>query len=85
MAIVAPDLARKLDRPLLVLGGRYDYNVAASETESWARWLSESPRAPHRVRVLDCVTHALNCITQKDPMRITPDDIGRDLAPDVVD
>lgn len=85
MATVAPDLARKLDRPLLVLGGRYDYNVAASETELWARWLSESPRAPHRVRVLDCVTHALNCITQQDPTRITDSDIGRDLAPELID
>jgi hypothetical protein len=33
------------------------------------------------VRVLDCVTHALNCIKQPDPARIRPDDIGRDLSP----
>jgi hypothetical protein len=85
LATVAPGLARKLDRPLLVLGGSYDYNVAVSEIESWDRWLRASPGAPHRVRVLECVTHALNCITQKDPARITPDDIGRDLAPELVD
>jgi alpha-beta hydrolase superfamily lysophospholipase len=85
LATVAPGLARKLDRPLLVLGGSYDYNVAPSEIESWDRWLRASPSAPHRVRVLECVTHALNCITQKDPTRITPDDIGRDLAPELVD
>jgi len=36
------------------------------------------------VRVLDCVTHALNCITQPDPVRITPADIGHDLAPALV-
>ena len=36
------------------------------------------------MRVLDCVTHALNCITQPDPARITPDDIGHDLSPDLV-
>jgi hypothetical protein len=84
-ALAAPDIARKLDRPLLVLGGSYDYNVAPSEIESWARWLSASSRAPHRVRVLDCVTHALNCITQKNPAHITAGDIGHDLSAELVD
>jgi hypothetical protein len=36
------------------------------------------------VRVLDCVTHALNCIREPDPTRITPADIGRDLSPALV-
>lgn len=84
LATEAPELARKLDRPLLVLGGSYDYNVAPSEIESWARWLGASSRAPHRVRLLDCVTHALNCIPQRDPTRITAEDIGHDLAPELV-
>ena len=85
LASKAPELARKLDRPLLVLGGSYDYNVVPSEIEAWARWLEGSPRAPHRVRVLPCVTHALNCIAQPDPRRITPDDIGHDLAPALIE
>lgn len=85
LAQEAPELARKLDRPLLVLGGSYDYNVAPSEIEAWAAWLDGRSRSPHRVRVLDCVTHALNCIRQPDPTRITPDDIGRDIAPSVLD
>jgi hypothetical protein len=85
LAQEAPELARKLNRPLFVVGGKYDYNVAPSEIESWGRWLGASPRAPHRVRVLECVTHALNCIAQSDPTRITPSDIGRDLAPELVD
>jgi len=84
LAHSAPTLARELDRPLLVLGGSYDYNVVPSEIDAWARWLAASPRAPHRVRVLDCVTHALNCVTQPDPQRITPSDIGHDLAPSLV-
>lgn len=84
LARTAPALARALDRPLLVLGGSYDYNVAPSEIEGWARWLDGSPRAAHRVRVLDCVTHALNCITQPDPGRITPADIGHEPAPSLV-
>jgi alpha-beta hydrolase superfamily lysophospholipase len=85
LAQKAPEIARSLDRPLLVLGGSYDYNVVPSEIESWRRWLGASPRAPHRVRVLACVTHALNCITQNDPARVTGGDIGRDLAPEVVE
>ncbi len=84
LAAKAPEVARGLDRPLLVLGGSYDYNVAPSEIESWARWLGASSRAPHRVRVLDCVTHALNCIGQPDPQRITPADIGHDISPELV-
>jgi hypothetical protein len=36
------------------------------------------------VRVLDCVTHALNCIVQPDPKRITPADIGHDISPELV-
>ncbi|WP_170319551.1 alpha/beta hydrolase family protein [Polyangium spumosum] len=84
LARQAPEIAENLDRPLLVLGGSYDYNVVPSEIETWAKWLDGSSRAPHRVRVLDCVTHALNCITQPDATRITQDDIGRDISPAVV-
>lgn len=80
----APALAARLDRPLLVLGGSYDYNVSASEIEAWRALLRRSTRVPHRVRVLPCVTHALNCITQPDPMRIEPVHIGRDVAGKVV-
>jgi hypothetical protein len=85
LARAAPALARALDRPLLILGGSYDYNVAPSEIEAWARWLDASPRATHRVRILDCVTHALNCIARPDARQITPDDIGHDLAPALLD
>jgi len=85
LATKAPEAAKALDRPLLVLGGSYDYNVAPSEIEGWARLLEGSTRARHRVRVLDCVTHALNCITQPDPRRITAADIGRDLSPVLID
>ncbi|WP_235879927.1 alpha/beta hydrolase family protein [Polyangium aurulentum] len=85
LATKAPEAAKGLDRPLLVLGGSYDYNVAPSEIEGWARLLEGSTRARHRIRVLDCVTHALNCISQPDPRRITAADIGRDLSPVLID
>lgn len=84
LASRAPEIARRLDRPLLILGGSYDYNVAPSEIESWARWLEGSSSAPHRVKVLDCVTHALNCVAEPDPLRIKPADVGRGLSPELV-
>lgn len=84
LARKAPEVARQLDRQLLILGGSYDYNVAPSEIERWDRWLSGASRAPHRVRVLDCVTHALNCISQRDPTQIKAGDIGHDLAPELI-
>jgi hypothetical protein len=85
LAKAAPALARGLARPLLVLGGSYDYNVAPSEIEAWSSWLGASPGAPHRVRILACVTHALNCIAQPDPRQIKPENIGHALAPELVD
>ncbi|MFO0588850.1 MAG: alpha/beta hydrolase [Polyangiaceae bacterium] len=80
-----PDVARGLHRPLLVVGGSYDYNVPPSEIESWGRWLSEGSAAPHRVRVIAGMTHALNCIAEPDPTRIKPADIDHRVSPDLVD
>lgn len=84
LAREAPGLAARLERPLLVLGGSYDYNVSAIEIEAWRTLLRRSTLVPHRVRVLPCVTHALNCITEPDPTRIEPSDIGHDVAGEVV-
>ena len=80
-----PDIARGLQRPLLVVGGTYDYNVPPSEIESWGRWLAEGSLAAHRVRVIAGMTHALNTIVEPDPTRIRPSDIGRTVSPDLVD
>lgn len=81
----APIVARELDRPLLVLGGGYDYNVAVSEIDSWSGWLAQAKHNAHRVKVFPCVTHALNCITEPDPARIRDADIGRDIDSALVD
>ena len=80
---VAPEVASDLDRPLLVLGGGYDYNVSVAEIAAWKAHLGHA-RIRHRVRVLPCVTHALNCITQPDPKRIHAEDIGHEIAPTLV-
>ncbi len=81
---LAPELARSLDRPLLVLGGAYDYNVEPADIAAWGALLRGAPGVAHRVRLLPCVTHALNCITQPDPTRIEPADIGHQVSPELV-
>ncbi len=80
----APLVARELNRPLLVLGGGYDYNVGASEIEHWAHWLADAKDTRHRVKIFDCVTHALNCITEPDPSRMKDSDIGRNIDASVI-
>jgi alpha-beta hydrolase superfamily lysophospholipase len=77
----APELARSLERPLLLLGGDYDYNVSPRQLEAWQKWLEGSP---HRVALLPCVTHALNCISQSDPLRIEARDIGHQIDENLV-
>ena len=81
----APLLARELDRPLLVVGGGYDYNVALSEIDTWAHWLATAKHMHHRVTVFPCVTHAMNCIREPDPSRVQDADIGRDIDAGLVD
>jgi alpha-beta hydrolase superfamily lysophospholipase len=80
----APSVARTLNRPLLVLGGTYDYNVEPAEIEAWRTLLQASARAAHRVRLLPCVTHALNCIVEPDPTRVEPKDIEHRVSPELV-
>jgi len=80
----APFAARDLDQPLLVLGGGYDYNVAPSEIDQWELWLSRAKHGQHRVKILPCVTHALNCITQPDPTRVVDADIGRQIDGELI-
>lgn len=80
----APMVAREIQQPLLVLGGGYDYNVSTSEIELWEQWLSQAKHGQHRVKILPCVTHALNCITQPDPMRVRDEDIGRQIHGELV-
>jgi hypothetical protein len=72
----APVLARSLTRPLLVIGGTYDYNVAPGEMRLWSQWFLGSR---HQVTVLPCVTHALNCISQADPTQIEARHISRSI------
>lgn len=77
----APHLARTLRRPLLVVGGEYDYNVSRDQLRLWQEWLAGSP---HRVTLLPCMTHALNCISQAGPRLIESRDIGHHIDRNLV-
>jgi hypothetical protein len=76
--------AAEMTQPLLVLNGEMDWNVPATEAESWRQYL-DSIDANAEVQTLPCVTHALNCVQGTNPLAITPADIGRNIAPEVVD
>lgn len=82
----APAAAAALDRPLLALGGTMDFNVPASEIALWqATFDTADPNPGHQAAVIDCVSHALNCIRQPDRTQIMPSDLGRSLHPALVD
>ena len=72
------------EQPVLILGGSYDWNVPASDAQSWSTLFADAGRE-HTTVVLDCVTHALNCVAQPDFMAITPDDLGDEVAPEVLE
>jgi pimeloyl-ACP methyl ester carboxylesterase len=79
-----PAVSRGIDRPLLAIGGSYDWNVPPSELGSWTENFMSSANAEEReTLLLDCMTHALNCVSQPDYMLVKPSDIGTTLHPDL--
>ena len=76
--------AAAIDQPLLVLNGELDWNVDTSEAEAWKVFLT-GVDADHQVVTLPCITHALNCVTESDPAAITADDLGPEVAPEVIE
>ena len=72
----AASVVPTLDRPLLIVSGDYDWNVPVSETEAWR---AATDQADHRIVVLPCLTHAFNCVSEPDPLEITPADVGRNV------
>lgn len=78
--------ALRLERPLLVVSGEYDWNVPPSETRAWEELLA--PRrdggVPHQFGLFACVTHGLNCVTQPDYLAIQPGDVGAHVHPLVI-
>ena len=72
-----------LERPLLAISGDYDWNVPPEETGRWREAFGDG--SIHRAEVLPCITHALNCISQPDPLKIRASDIGRHVEPAVLE
>jgi hypothetical protein len=64
-----------LTQPVLILNGDYDWNVPPVEAVSWDQLFTEKG-AEHTTVVLDCVTHALNCVSETDIAKISADAIG---------
>jgi uncharacterized protein len=64
-----------ITQPVLILGGNYDWNVPPDEAEAWDQLFAESG-ARHTTVILDCVTHALNCVSETDITALSADDIG---------
>lgn len=82
----APSLALASPKPILVLSGSYDWNVPPNETEAWENaFASAGTSAAHEARVLDCATHAMNCIKQPKTELITPKDIECSVDPRVIE
>lgn len=76
--------AFRIAQPLLILNGKTDWNIPVAEAAAWAEFLARVG-ADFDVVTLPCVTHALNCVTGDDPLAISPNDIGRHVAPEVID
>jgi pimeloyl-ACP methyl ester carboxylesterase len=72
-----------IDQPMLVLNGELDWNVDVSEAEAWREFLHDAG-ANHEIMTLPCITHALNCVTESNPAAITGDDLGTEVAPEVI-
>jgi pimeloyl-ACP methyl ester carboxylesterase len=80
-----PVTSALVERPILAIGGSYDWNVPPSELALWQQNFTSSSNPDDRAVVtLDCMTHALNCVAQPDYRLITSADIGQTLHPDLV-
>lgn len=82
----APDHITGLGRPVLALGGGYDWNVPPEEVRAWERTFERThPNPGHQAEVIPCVTHALNCIDEPDATRLSPANIGKKVHAEVVE
>jgi hypothetical protein len=79
------NMMRAVYRPVLALQGDADLDVPASAIDAWRDAFAETPSLPHEARTLPCVTHALNCVSEPDPLLFEPADASRDVAQSVVD
>ncbi len=79
-----PAVAAWLDRPQLLIGGAYDWNVPPAEMKASQETLANAGTGLHRTKVPPCVRHALNCVDEPNHLEVTPANIGKHVAPEVV-
>lgn len=76
----APAAAAVVEQPLFILNGELDTNVPVKEAYAWEEHLVESGKTNFDVQILDCVTHALNCLAESDVTELDPAiDIGSEV------
>jgi dienelactone hydrolase len=79
-----PTVSGRIDRPLLAIGGSYDWNVPPSELDAWSTNFESSANSEERETIaLDCMTHALNCVSEPDYTMLEESDIGTTLHPEL--
>jgi pimeloyl-ACP methyl ester carboxylesterase len=77
----APAVLAEVTQPVLLLFGGNDWNVPIDQA---AKWREATEGLDHtQLAAVECITHALNCLTESEPTRITPADIGRAVDPTV--
>ncbi|MDH3308292.1 MAG: alpha/beta fold hydrolase [Acidimicrobiia bacterium] len=69
----ARTVMEETDRPVVAISGSYDWNILPAELDLW-----EANGAS--VELLECLTHAFNCVSEPDPTAITPADVGKEVA-----
>lgn len=75
-------LVATVTAPMIVIGGSNDFNVPTAELD---RWIDALAGTRHQTVLIDCVTHALNCV-RDDPATIPqPVDVGTGVDERIID
>ena len=77
----APSVLADVTQPVLLLFGGNDWNVPIDQA---AKRRAATEGLDHvQLAAIECITHALNCLAESEPTKITPADIGRTVDPTV--
>ncbi len=77
----APAVLAEVTQPVLLFFGGNDWNVPVDQAAKWRESVGDLDHV--QLAAVECVTHALNCLAESEPMQITPADIGRTVDPTV--
>ncbi len=79
----APDVLAEIPQPVLFIFGGLDWNVPIDQAAKWQATAEGDDNV--ELVAVECMTHALNCVTESDPAKITAAHIGRTIDPTVVE